>query len=298
MGNNEDTVLIRADRLNEDKYERSKRLHWLDLDRVMDARVLIVGVGAIGNETTKNLVLSGFKNYSLIDMDYVVRSNLNRCLWFTDEDADERRMKVDVIAKRMEELDSSVNVETYTSRIEEMPEDFIPSHDIVLGCLDNIAARLHVNAHCYLNKLPFIDAATLGFIGKVQVINPGAKGACFECGLNKTHRKILEKRFSCTGIDVTFFQDKFAAEITTTAIVSAVQVREALKYVSGHPEILLDNLFYYDATRNVADVLEISVNPDCSIHMLDTTEDISLEELMAETNPTIEDDELEPASGS
>jgi molybdopterin/thiamine biosynthesis adenylyltransferase len=265
-GEEGDVVVLRADRLNEDKYERTKRIPFLDLKKIQKAKVLMVGCGAIGNEVAKNLVLAGFLNISIIDMDYIVRSNLNRCLFFTDLDADKKRLKAEVIAEKLKAMYPEINVEYHTKKIEEMPEDFIPSHDAVLGCLDNVGARLHLNAHSYYNKIPYIDAATLGLIGKVQVVVP-PETSCLECGMNKTHMKIMEKRFSCTGTDITFFEQKMAAEITTTAIVAAIQVRETLKIISGHKDKTIRNLFYYDGKRNVADELEIDLNPDCPHHI-------------------------------
>ena len=97
-------VVLRADRLNEDRFERSKRMTWMDIEAIKKAKILMVGAGAIGNEVAKNLVLSGFHNITLIDMDYVVRSNLNRCLFFTDEHADKKVMKVDVVSEGMKRL--------------------------------------------------------------------------------------------------------------------------------------------------------------------------------------------------
>lgn len=35
---------------DQDVYERSRRIGWLDLDAVFRSRVLIVGAGALGNE--------------------------------------------------------------------------------------------------------------------------------------------------------------------------------------------------------------------------------------------------------
>lgn len=266
-GKKEDKVVVlRADRLNEDKWDRTRRIEFLDIDKIQKAKVLMVGVGAIGNEVAKNLILEGFRNISIIDMDYIVRSNLNRCLFFTDLDANEKRLKAEVVAEKMMQMDPEVKVAHYSKKIEDMPEDFIPSHDVVLGCLDNVGARLHLNAHSYYNKIPYIDAATLGLVGKVQVVIP-PETSCLECGMNKTHMKILEKRFSCTGTDITFFEQKMAAEITTTAIVSAIQVRETAKLVSGRKDKAIRNMFYYDGKRNVADELEIDINPDCPHHM-------------------------------
>jgi molybdopterin/thiamine biosynthesis adenylyltransferase len=262
----EGVIVLRADRLNEDRWERTKRIEFLDIDKIQNAKILMVGVGAIGNEVAKNLILEGFRNISIIDMDYIVRSNLNRCLFFTDLDADKKRLKAEVVAEKMMQMDPDIKVDFYTKKIEEMPEDFIPSHNVVLGCLDNVGARLHLNAHSYYNNIPYVDAATLGLVGKVQVVVP-PETSCLECGMNKTHMKILEKRFSCTGTDITFFEQKMAAEITTTAIVAAIQVRETAKLVSGHSDKTIRNMFYYDGKRNVADELEIDINPDCPHHI-------------------------------
>jgi len=265
MSGEDEAIVLRADRLNEDKLERSKRIGFLDMDKILGARVLVVGLGAIGNETVKNLVLSGFKHLTLVDMDYIVRANLNRCVFFRDIDANRKSLKTDVVGRAASELDDEVEVITHNAKIQELGEDFIPSFDIVFGCLDNIDARLHINAHCYYNDIPYIDAATNGFIGKVQVMLP-PDTPCLECSMNKTHFAILQKRFSCTGVDVTYFEDKMAAEITTTAVVSAVQVREGLKVISGQRDRCLENMFYYHGINNMSDELEVELNPDCPHH--------------------------------
>ncbi len=258
-------IVLRADRLNEDKLDRSKRIGLLNVEAIRKAKVLVVGLGAIGNETVKNLVLSGFINFTLVDMDYIVRSNLNRCVFFRDIDADRKSLKTEVVAKGAKELDPDIDITIHSSKIQDLGDDFLPRFDLVFGCLDNIDARLHINAHCYYNNIPYVDAATDGFIGKVQVILP-PETPCLECAMNKTHYAILQKRFSCTGVDITYFEDKMAAEITTTAVVSAVQVREGLKIISGKRDKCLKNIFYYHGINNMSDELELELNPDCLHH--------------------------------
>ena len=73
-------------------------------------------------------------------------------------------------------------------------------------------------------------------------------------------------RFSCTGNDVVFHEPRLPAEITTTSVVSAIMVREALKIVSGRKDMVLSNSLYYDGQRNVCEELEIELNPDCPVH--------------------------------
>jgi molybdopterin/thiamine biosynthesis adenylyltransferase len=257
---------LRPGYLDEDKHERSKRLDWFNLEKMQKAKVLVVGCGAIGNETVKNLILAGFRKITLVDMDHVVRSNLNRCMFFDDEDAERKRPKAEVVAEKAKRMERSLDIDYRTEMIQDLPEDFISSFDIVLGCLDNVAARLHLNAHCYYKGIPYIDAATLGFIGKVQVVLP-PETPCFECAVNKTHLKIMGDRFSCTGVDTTYHEPKLAAEITTTSVVSAIQTRESIKIVLGRESDIVQNVFYYDGMRNISDVLEIGMNPGCPHHM-------------------------------
>lgn len=257
--------VLRADRLKEDRLERSRRIKWLNLESLEEKKVLVAGAGAIGNEVCKNLVLSGYKNMTVIDMDHIQRSNLNRCLFFSDKDADEKTFKAEVVAKRIRTIDEDVNITYHTNRIQDMPEEFIPSHHIVLGCLDNIAARLHVNASCYHHNIPYIDGATDGFIGKVQVVFP-PETPCLECTMNRTHMKVMEKRFSCTGKNVTFFQDKLPAEITTTSVIAAIQVRESLKISSGKAP-LMGKLFYYNGENSISETYDIEINPVCPHHI-------------------------------
>jgi molybdopterin/thiamine biosynthesis adenylyltransferase len=256
---------LRAGYLDEDRFDRSRRIGWLDMGRIEKERVLVVGAGALGNEVVKNLVLSGYRRISLVDMDRVVMSNLNRCLFFSESDSRSKRFKADVVARKASALGNKVRIDARVDRIEELPEGFIRGHGIVLGCLDNLAARLHLNAHTYPGNIPYIDGGTLGTTGKVQVMLP-PETPCLECGMNRTHMRIVQKRFSCTGKDFTFFDPKLAAEITTTSVIAAVQVREAMKITSGHHELALRNMFYYDARHNVSDVLEVDRNPDCPIH--------------------------------
>jgi len=258
-------VTIRPGSEDEDRYDRSRRIPWLDVDAVFRSRVLMVGAGALGNEVAKNLALSGFRDITIVDMDHVVRSNLNRCLFFNDEHARSRTHKAVVIAEGIRSLSDESRPVAVVGRVEDLEEKYFREADVILGCLDNIRARLDVNARAYAARKPYIDGGMDGFIGKVSVIRP-PDGACLQCGMNRSHSKVAGLRFSCTGEGMVFHEPKLSAEITTTSVVSAVMVRECLKSVSGRKDMMLANAFYYDGQRNVMEEIEIPVDPMCPNH--------------------------------
>lgn len=257
---------ININTLKDDKFERSKRVQWFDLIKVRNTKVLVIGAGAIGNEVVKDLILSGFIKISVVDMDIIERSNLNRCIFFSNLSATMKEYKADVIKKEASKLDAEVQITSYVSKIEDLGDGFIKGFDIVMGCLDNIGARIYCNSHCYYNKVPYVDGATFGFSGKVQVVLP-PKTPCLECGMNKSHMKVYNDRFSCTGREVTYYQSKFPAEITTTSVISAIMVREALKIASEQDEMCLKNIFHYNGETNWSEELELEISPICPQHI-------------------------------
>ena len=254
--------------VDQDRFDRSRRVGWIDLEAVFRSRVLVVGAGALGNEVAKCLALSGFRRITVVDMDRVVGSNLNRCLFFSGEDARAGSSKAESVARGVERLSPDTRARAIVGRIEQLPGQFYEGFDVVLGCLDNIAARVHANSHAYLARRPYIDGGMEGLTGKVMVCLP-PDGPCIQCGMNKSHAKVAGMRFSCTGEGVVFHEPRLAAEITTTSIVSAVMVRECLKVVSGRTDMVLRNTFYYDGQRNVAEELEVPLDPRCPNHPSD-----------------------------
>ena len=85
--------------------------------------------------------------------------------------------------------------------------------------------------------------------------------------MNRSHARVANVRYSCTGSEVTFHEPRLPAEITTTSVIGAVMVRELVKHVSGRDDLLLSNMFYYDGSRNCSEEWEIERDPDCVVHL-------------------------------
>ncbi len=245
-------------RAGADRFNRMRMIEFLDLDAIHECRCLVVGAGALGNEVVKDLVLSGFRYITLVDHDVISRSNLSRCLFFREKDVGSVK-KARAIASRARSIDPDAWVRPNISRIQFVD---MSDHDIILGCVDNIDARIHINSHARFLSIPYIDGATHGLRGKVQTVL--SDGPCLQCAMNRTHVKQMERHFSCSGDDV--FVTPIPSDITTTAVIAGMMVREAMKIVSGRSDLCSRDMCYYDGEKGTTELLDVPVDPTCPNH--------------------------------
>lgn len=148
--------------------------------RCLQSRVLMVGAGGIGCELLKNLVLLGFGEIHVVDLDTIDLSNLNRQFLFRHEHI--KKPKALVAKETAQRFNSRVKIQAHHANIKEAQYnmDWFRGFDIVFNALDNMDARRHVNRMCLAADVPLIESGTTGFNGQVQVIKKGVT-ACYDC---------------------------------------------------------------------------------------------------------------------
>ncbi|MFH1257318.1 MAG: ThiF family adenylyltransferase [Candidatus Micrarchaeota archaeon] len=252
--------------VDEDPLDRQKRIGNWEQQPVTESRVLVVGAGALGNEVVKSLLQLGVEKITLVDFDVIVKANLNRCVFFSPDDAENKRLKTAVIMEKTKTLFPNAEITPVIKKIEEMEETFFGNFDVAFSCLDNLNARLHLNAHIY-GKAPLIDGGTTGFLGKVQVVN--APGSCIECGMSKSDYKLLWQRYSCVGEVLDFIDPKMPAISTTNSIVASMQVNEFLKLrmesLKNEPN-LSGKILMHDGRKNSFRAFTVEKRKDCPVH--------------------------------
>ena len=72
--------------IDDGRYSRMELIAWWEQEKIANAKVLVVGVGALGNEVIKNLVLLGIGTLYIIDYDTIEPSNLNKSVLFRESD--------------------------------------------------------------------------------------------------------------------------------------------------------------------------------------------------------------------
>jgi len=163
---------------------RHLRVHLLvEKDKVRDAKVLVIGAGALGNEVIKNLALMGIGNLFIVDFDNIEAANLSRSVLFRE--SDNRRSKAEVAAARAKSINPDINVQYLNGDVTSaLGLGIFRRMDVIVGCLDNREARLAVNRFCYWMNKPWVDGAIQELLGLARVFVPG-HGACYECTLTE-----------------------------------------------------------------------------------------------------------------
>ncbi|CAL8083706.1 unnamed protein product [Calicophoron daubneyi] len=144
----------------------------MDGSRRSSANILVVGAGGIGCELLKNLVLDDFQKITIVDLDTIDISNLNRQFLF--HRAHVGRSKAEVARESVLAFRPDAHVTAYHKSIfsSAFDADFYSKFDIVFNALDNQAARRHVNRMCVATKRPLIESGSAGYLGQVEPILP------------------------------------------------------------------------------------------------------------------------------
>lgn len=132
------------------------------LDFFSSAHVCIVGVGGVGSWAVEALARSGVGKLTLIDLDNVAESNVNRQLpALTSEFG---KPKVQALAERIFEINPACQVtqiEDFVT-VENIPELFGSTFDFVIDAIDQVRVKAAMAAYFVVHKQPFIVSGGAG----------------------------------------------------------------------------------------------------------------------------------------
>lgn len=225
---------LRIPNLKTDRLGTFNFISWWEREKVRNAKVMVVGAGALGNEVIKNLTLMGIGNIYIVDFDKVEFANLSRSILFREKDTG--REKSQLAAARAKEINPDVNVQyLHGDVMTDIGLGVFRRMDVIVGCLDNREARLAVNRFAYWMNKPWVDGAIQELLGLVRVFVPG-EGACFECTLTEQARRDLALRYSCPLLArQNVLMGKVPTTPTIASIIGAMQSQEALKLIHSMP---------------------------------------------------------------
>jgi len=201
---------------------------------VRNGKVLVVGVGGLGCPAALALARAGVGTIGLVDPDVVELSNLQRQILYATPDLG--RPKVHSAREKLLRINSALSVVPYQERlgIENLSELFQP-YDFIIDGTDGIATKFLINDGAVLMQKPFSYAGAVQFQGQTMTVLP-RKSTCLRCWFPVPPAE--DEIPTCQESGVLG---------SLVGSMGVIQATEAVKYLSGEGELLIDRLLTYNA---------------------------------------------------
>ncbi|CAD5271947.1 Molybdopterin-synthase adenylyltransferase MoeB [Alteromonas sp. 38] len=257
------------------RYNRQIVLPQVDIDGqelLASSRILIIGVGGLGNAAATNLCGSGVGKITLIDNDIVEHTNLPRQTLFDESQVGQS--KVMAAKVRLSQMNSDCEIVSIEASLLQDNMPFIAGnrageertetnsaegwatktgatelekaeinthklfgeHDIVLDCTDNAQSRDLINRLCYKHGVPLISGAAIRFEGQLFVAKPG-ESQCYAC----LRRLFSAPELSCTEAGI------FSPIVN---IVGTYQALLAMQVLMGVGSVPVNTLLTFDGLQH------------------------------------------------
>ncbi|MCX6590793.1 MAG: ThiF family adenylyltransferase [Acidobacteria bacterium] len=229
----------------QDRYSRQILFPGIGLEgqaKLNQARVAIVGCGALGSFHAGALARAGVGQLTLIDRDYVELSNLQRQWLYEEADAEQGLPKAVAAAQRLARINSGVKtIPQVADLTPESAEDLLADADLILDGTDNFESRYLINDYALSAGVPWVYGAAVASYGLVMPIVPG-KTACFRCVYPEPP----------SGAQPTC--ETAGVVNTITSVIASLQVSLALRLLVGEevPGTLMTLDIWTGLTRSIA----------------------------------------------
>ncbi len=225
-----------------DRYSRQILFGGISKDgqeKLLDSRVLLVGCGALGASHAEMLARAGVGYIRIVDRDFVEFSNLQRQTLYSESDAEERLPKAIAAKNRLGKINSEIVIEAIVADVNNSNiESLVKDVDLVLDGTDNFQVRYLVNDACVKLGKTWIYGAAVSSYGTTMTIIPN-ETPCLRC---------MFEEMPAAGSSPTC--DTAGVIQPIIAIISAIQVSEALKILVGKTDKLHRSLMQFDVWEN------------------------------------------------
>ncbi|MDE0982192.1 MAG: molybdopterin-synthase adenylyltransferase MoeB [Gammaproteobacteria bacterium] len=236
------------------RYSRQIMLPQLDVagqQKLIDATVLIVGMGGLGCPAAMYLAAAGVGHLIIADDDVVELTNLQRQVAHSQSMIGEP--KVISAQQALLGLNPDLKITALQKRLEgtELSEA-VGQADLVVDACDNFTTRFAINCACIEHGKPLVSGAAIRMEGQVAVFdsrNPASP--CYQCLYSQGD----DDDASCSENGVM---------APLVGIIGAVQAMEAIKLLTGIGESLIGRLLLLDASTLQWREMRLPRDSDCA----------------------------------
>ncbi len=217
--------------------------------KIINAKVLIIGIGGLGCPLLTYLAASGVGTIGIVDPDKIEISNLNRQTLFTTNDIG--KYKVDQAKSSIYRINKKIKIITFKKKVTlKNIKSTIRNFDIICDGTDNFETRYLINDECKNMKKILISAAISKFDGHLYKFNFRKKTSCYRCFM--PDKPVLEKNCETDGI--------FSP---VAGILGSLQANEVLKSILGLKNGLHNQMMIFNSIEINLRKVKLSLNPKC-----------------------------------
>lgn len=238
------------------RYSRQIMLPDFDIEgqeRLLAAKVLIVGLGGLGSPVALYLAAAGVGELWLADHDSVDTSNLQRQI--AHDESDIGRAKVVSAAAAARALNKNIVLQCLEEKLSGGSLDQAVSKvDLVVDCSDNFTTRFALNAACWRAKKPLVSGAAIRSEGQLLVVDPRSKDSpCYRCLYDDA---VQDEQLSCS-------QNGVLAPLV--GVIGTLQALEAIKLLANFGTPAIGRLLIFDAKTLEWRSLILPRSKDCPV---------------------------------
>ena len=218
--------------------------------RLLDARVLLIGAGGLGSPVALYLAAAGVGTLGIVDPDVVDLTNLQRQVL---HDATKvGALKVDSAGEALRRLNDDVEVIRHAEAIQAGNAiRLMEGYDVVVDGADNFPTRYLLNDASLHLRIPVVHGSIFRWEGQVTVFDP-YRGPCYRCLFPEPPPPELAPNCAEAGVLGAL-----------PGVIGSIQAVEAVKLILGVGETLAGRLLTYDALAEEFVTLRLERDSSC-----------------------------------
>jgi molybdopterin/thiamine biosynthesis adenylyltransferase len=221
-------------------------------ERLLASHAVVAGCGALGSLQAMALARAGVGRLTIIDRDYVEPGNLQRQFLFEESDAADALPKAAAAERRLARVNSAIRVAGVVADLDPSnAEELLDGVDLILDGTDNFETRYLINDYAVSHLVPWIYGAAVGSYGLTMPVIPG-RTSCLRCVYPQPPAGAQP---TCETAGVLN---------TLTGVIASLQVADALKILSGHPECVAARITTIDVwSGGIRQIEQPARDPEC-----------------------------------
>ena len=217
--------------------------------KILNSKVLIIGIGGLGCPLLTYLAASGVGLIGIVDHDKVEISNLNRQTLFSTNDIGKFKVKQAKI--KIKKINNKIKIQTFNEKLNfKNAHSIIKNFEIICDGTDNFETRYLINDECKRSKKILISAAISKFEGHLYKFNFKKKSSCYRCFMPEI--PLFDNNCQSEGIFSPL-----------AGIMGSMQANEVIKTILNFKNDLNNQMIIFNSIKSNFKNIKLTLNPHC-----------------------------------